>query len=195
MSGGRVELGIGAGWYDAEHSAYAIPFPPAPERFDRLDEQLAILTGLWATRDGETFDFTGVHYSVTDSPGLPKPVQQPGPPILIGGKGARRTPELTARYAAEFNLPFGRDPSTLGYSNAHTVCCGADEAELSRRAAAIGRSLDDLRTNALAGTPQEIVDTIGKYAELGTERLYLQVLDLHDLDHLDLLATEVMPHV
>jgi F420-dependent oxidoreductase-like protein len=215
MSGGRVELGIGAGWYDAEHAAYAIPFPPTPERFDRLEEQLAILTGLWATPAGETFSYAGTHHSVTDSPGLPKPVQKPGPPILIGGQGKKRTPALTAQCAAEFNLPFvdedttsaqfarvraaceeiGRDPASLIYSNAHTVCCGADEAELSRRAGFIDRSLDDLRANALAGTPQEMVDTIGRYAELGTERLYLQVLDLHDLDHLELFAAEVMPHV
>jgi alkanesulfonate monooxygenase len=215
MSGGRIELGIGAGWYDAEHTAYAIPFPPTPERFDMLEDQLAILTGLWATPDGETFSYAGMRHSVTDSPGLPKPHQRPRPPIIVGGKGARRTPALAARYADEFNLPFvglegtatqlarvraaceavGRDPSTLGYSNAHTICCGRDEAELERRAAAIGRPLDDLRANALAGTPSEIVDAIGRYSELGSQRVYLQVLDLHDLDHLDLLATEVMPHV
>jgi F420-dependent oxidoreductase-like protein len=215
MCGGRIELGIGAGWYDAEHTAYAIPFPPTPERFDMLEDQLAILTGLWATPDGETFSYAGTRHSVTDSPGLPKPHQRPRPPIIVGGKGARRTPALAARYADEFNLPFvglegtatqlarvraaceavGRDPSTLSYSNAHTICCGRDEAELERRAAVIGRPLDDLRANALAGTPSEIIDSIGRYAELGSRRIYLQVLDLHDLDHLDLLATEVMPHV
>ncbi|MDX6358176.1 MAG: hypothetical protein QOH37_1230 [Nocardioidaceae bacterium] len=215
MSGGRVELGIGAGWYDAEHTAYAIPFPPTSERFDMLEDQLAILTGLWATPDGETFSYAGARHSVTASPGLPKPVQQPRPPIIIGGKGAKRTPALAAAYADEFNLPFvgldgtatqldrvraacdaiGRDPATLRYSNAHTICCGRDEAELERRAAVIGRPLDDLRANALAGTPSELVDTIGRYAELGSGRCYLQVLDLHDLDHLELLASDVMPHV
>jgi F420-dependent oxidoreductase-like protein len=215
MSGGRVELGIGAGWYDAEHTAYAIPFPPTPERFDMLEDQLAILNGLWATPEGETFSYAGTRHSVTDSPGLPKPVQRPRPPIIIGGKGAKRTPSLAAAYADEFNLPFvgldgtatqlarvrsaceaiGRDPSTLRYSNAHTVCCGGDETELERRAAVIGRTLADLRANALAGTPSELVDTIGRYAELGSERIYLQVLDLHDLDHLELLASDVIPHL
>jgi alkanesulfonate monooxygenase len=215
MSGGRVELGIGAGWYDAEHTAYAIPFPPTGERFDRLEDQLAILTGLWATPTGDTFSYAGTHHSVVDSPGLPKPVQRPHPPIIIGGKGAKRTPALTARYADEFNLPFvgleeterqfgrvraaceeiGRDPSSLVYSNAHTICCGADEAELGRRAELIGRSVDDLRANALAGTPAEVVEQIGWYAALGGQRVYLQVLDLHDLDHLELLAAEVMPHL
>ena len=215
MSGGRVELGIGAGWYDAEHTAYAIPFPPTPERFDMLEDQLAILTGLWATPEGETFSYDGVRHSVTDSPGLPKPAQRPRPPIIVGGKGARRTPALAARYADEFNLPFvgldetatqlarvraacaeiGRDPATLVCSNAHTICCGRDEAELERRAAVIGRPLDDLRGHALAGTPDEVVDELGRYAALGAQRVYLQVLDLHDLDHLELLAAEVLPRV
>jgi alkanesulfonate monooxygenase len=215
MSRGRIELGLGAGWYDAEHAAYAIPFPPAPERFDDLEDTLAILTGLWATPDGETFSYAGTRYSVTDSPGLPKPAQRPRPPIILGGKGAKRTPALTARYADEFNLPFvdlavserqiGRvraaceeirsDPDELTYSNALTVCCGADEAEIRRRADFIGRTPEDLRENALAGTPQEVVDTIGRYAALGATRTYLQVLDLHDLDQVHLIASEVMPHV
>ncbi|MBQ1025380.1 LLM class F420-dependent oxidoreductase [Micromonospora sp. C95] len=212
MSGGRVELGIGTGWYDAEHQAYGIPFPPLGERFDRLDEQLAIITGLWRTPSGGTFDFTGRHYQVVDSPALPKPVQRPHPPILLGGKGAKRTPQLAARYADEFNLPFvsidetvaqfervraacvdiGRDPAELTWSNALVLCCGRDDAEVARRAAAIGREPDELRVNGLAGTPAEVVDTIGRYAETGSQRLYLQVLDLTDLDHLDLVATEVM---
>jgi alkanesulfonate monooxygenase len=215
MSRGRIELGLGAGWYDAEHAAYAIPFPPAPERFDDLEDTLAILTGLWATPDGETFSYAGTRYSVTDSPGLPKPAQRPRPPIILGGKGAKRTPALTARYADEFNLPFvdlavserqigrvraaceeiRRDPDELTYSNALTVCCGADEAEIRRRADFIGRTPEDLRENALAGTPQEVVDTIGRYAALGATRTYLQVLDLHDLDQVHLIASEVMPHV
>jgi F420-dependent oxidoreductase-like protein len=215
MSGGRLEVGLGAGWYDAEHAAYAIPFPPTGERFDRLEEQLAILTGLWTTPDGETFSHDGSHYSVTDSPGLPKPAQRPHPPIIIGGKGAKRTPTVAARYADEFNLPFvgleesgqqlgrvrgaceaiDRDPDSLVYSNAHTVCCGSDEAEVRRRADFIGRTPEDLRANALAGTPAEVVDQIGRYGALGAQRVYLQFLDLHDLDHLELLAAEVMPQV
>jgi F420-dependent oxidoreductase-like protein len=215
MSGGRVELGIGAGWYDAEHAAYAIPFPSTGERFDRLEDQLAILTGLWTTPDGETFSYAGKQHSVSDSPGLPKPAQQPHPPIIIGGKGAKRTPALAATYASEFNAPFvglditeqqfgrvraaceeiGRDPDELTYSNALTVCCGRDEDELRRRADFIGSSVDELRADALAGTPAEVVDTIGKYAALGSRRVYLQVLDLHDLDQIHLIADEVMPHV
>lgn len=212
MSGGRVELGIGAGWFEAEHTAYGIPFPSTGERFDRFEEQLAIITGLWATEGGFTFD--GEHYQVADSPGLPKPTQ-PKPPVLIGGLGKRRTTELAARYADEFNLPFvdetttaaqfarvreaceqqGRDPQTMRWSNALVLCVGADEAEIDRRAAAIGREKAELRENGLAGTPEEVVDKIGRYAALGAERIYLQVLDLGDLDHLRLVARDVMPNV
>src|SRR6478735_6759261 len=106
MSGGRVELGIGAGWFEAEHAAYGIPFPSTGERFDRFEEALAVVTGLWGTPVGERFDFTGSHYRVADSPALPKPAQSPRPPIVIGGKGKKRTPALAARYADEFNVPF-----------------------------------------------------------------------------------------
>jgi F420-dependent oxidoreductase-like protein len=215
MSGGRVELGLGAGWYADEHTAYGIPFPDARERFDRFEEQLAIVTGLWETPEGETFSHDGAHYQLTDSPALPKPAQRPRPPIIIGGMGKRRTPALAARYADEFNLPFrseddtrtqfgrvrqaceaaGRDPDDLIWSNALTVCIGANEEELARRAKAIGQDLADLRANALAGTPREVVDTLGRYAALGSQRAYLQVLDLSDLDHVRLIAEEVLPHV
>ncbi len=215
MSGGRVELGLGAGWYDAEHSAYGFPFPPTGERFERLEEQFAILTGLWTTPVGETFTFEGRHYALKDSPALPKPVQQPHPPLIVGGAGTKRTPRLAATYAAEFNLPFasvadteaqfgrvraaceqrGRDPKTLRLSAAQVVCCGADEAEVGRRAANIGRQPDELRTNGVAGTPDEVVARLRSYAEIGAETLYLQVLDLNDLEHVDLLAAEVMPRV
>ncbi|WP_327041663.1 LLM class F420-dependent oxidoreductase [Micromonospora ureilytica] len=212
MSGGRVELGIGTGWYAEEHSAYGIPFPPLAERFDRLEEQLAVITGLWSTPPGQRFDHDGRYYPVRDSPALPKPVQQPRPPILLGGTGPKRTPRLAARYADEFNLPFasvpdtaaqfdrvraacveiGRDPAEMVWSNALVLCCGRDDAEVARRAAAIGREPDELRANGLAGTPAEVLDTIGRYAEIGSERLYLQVLDLSDLEHLELVASEVM---
>jgi len=106
MSGGRVELGLGAGWFAQEHAAYGVPFPATAERFDRLEEQLAIITGLWDTAVGDKFSFAGRHYELTDSPALPKPRQQPHPPIIIGGVGARRTPSLAARFADEFNTVF-----------------------------------------------------------------------------------------
>lgn len=214
MSGGRVELGLGAGWFAQEHTAYGIPFPDTRERFDRYAEQLELITGLWATPTGETYDFAGEHYQLTDSPALPKPAQ-PRPPVLIGGLGKKRTPALAARHADEFNLPFvdeattkeqfgrvrgaceaiGRDPDELTYSNALVLCVGSDETEIAQRAAAIGREVDELRTNGLAGTPAEVVDKIAAYGELGAQRIYLQTLDLGDLDHLRLVAEEVMPRL
>jgi F420-dependent oxidoreductase-like protein len=215
MSGGRVELGIGAGWYEEEHAAYGIPFPDTGERFDRLEEALDVITGLWTTTDGEDFSYQGEHYRLVDSPALPKPAQSPRPPVIVGGKGARRTPALAARHADEFNVPFdsveftrkqfgrvrdactavGRDPDSLVYSNALVLCCGRSEAELRRRADAIGRDVDELRENGLAGSPDELVERIGQYGEVGASRIYLQMLDLSDLDHLELVAAEVAPQL
>jgi len=212
MSGGRVELGLGAGWYEAEHDAYAIPFPSLGMRFERLEEQLAIVTGLWANPIGERFSFTGRHYEIKESPGLPKPLQQPAPPIIVGGHGPTRTPRLAARYATEFNLAFSplaqfdeqrarvraaceaidRDPSSLVYSAAVVLCCGADEAEFRKRAAAIGRAPDELREHGAAGLVPEVAATLDRWRQAGAERLYLQVLDLSDLEHLELVAAEVV---
>ena len=216
MSSGRVELGIGAGWFEAEHRAYAIPFPPLGERFDRLTEQLRIITGLWTTPVGNTFDYSGRHYTVAESPALPKPVQSPHPPIIIGGAGAKRTPALAAAFAAEFNLPFapadalkaqydrvaaaltdaGRAPDSLTYSAAFVLCAGRDDAEIARRADAIGREVDELRKNSpVAGTPAEIADKLGTFASIGVQRVYLQLLDMSDLAHLEFFATEVIPQL
>ena len=214
MSGGRVDFGFGTGWYDTEHASYGIPFPPLGERFERLAEQLEIITGLWETPVGDRYSFDGKHYKLTDSPALPKPVQRPRPPIILGGVGTKRTPRLAARFADEFNVPFRTPEGTaesfahvreacaeagrtkpMIYSAAQTVCCGRNEAELKRRADAIGNDLESLRAQGLAGTPAELVDAIGRFGEMGAERIYLQVLDLSDLDHLDLIAAEVLPEV
>lgn len=211
MSGGRVELGIGAGWFEQEHTAYGFDFPNTGARFDSLSDQLAIIDGLWRTPIGETFSHHGTVHSVLDSPALPKPLQQPLP-IVMGGGGTRRTPALAARYAAEFNLPFApierfveqRDRvtaacDTIGrtepmiWSSALVACVGRDEAEVARRAAAIGREPDELRRNGAAGTVREVAATLRRWADAGADRVYLQVLDLDDLDHLDLIATEVAP--
>ncbi|AIY17841.1 TIGR03560 family F420-dependent LLM class oxidoreductase [Pimelobacter simplex] len=219
MSGGRIELGLGAGWFGQEHTAYGIPFPDTRERFERYAEQLDLITGLWTTPVGERFAFDGTHYQLADSPALPKPVQdgghRGGVPVLVGGLGKKQTPALAAAYADEFNLPFvdeettaaqfarvrraaediGRDPASLTWSNALVLCVGEDEAAIARRAAVIGREVDELRVNGLAGTPAEVVDKIKRYEALGAQRIYLQTLDLADLDHLRLVAAEVMPHV
>ena len=212
MSGGRVELGLGSGWFAAEHAAYGIPFPGVGERFDRLEEQLEIVTGLWRTPPGERYAFSGKHYTLADSPALPKPVQTPHPPVIIGGKGKRRTPALAARYATEFNVPFspvdevavqfarvdeactaiGRDPADLLRSVAQTVFVGRDDAEVARRGAAVGLGDDGLADLTLAGTVGAVVDALGTWRErTGATRFYLQVLDLADLDHVELIAAEV----
>ncbi|MCP2242954.1 LLM class F420-dependent oxidoreductase [Lentzea aerocolonigenes] len=213
MSGGRVEFGIGAGWYEAEHTAYGIPFPTLGARFERYEEQLAIITGLWETPVGGTFSFEGKHYTLTDSPALPKPAQE-RVPVLIGGMGARRTPALAATYATEFNLPFvgldaaveqyarvdaacaemGRDPREITRSVALVACVGRTDADVARRAAVIGREVDELKQNGLCGSPAEIVDRIGAWRDAtGVQRVYLQILDLADLDHITEIASDVAP--
>lgn len=215
MSGGRIELGLGAGWFEAEHLANGIPFPSVGERFDRLEDTFEIITGMWATPEGDTFDYTGKHYRIENSPGLPKTTQRPRPPLIVGGTGKKRTPALAARFADEFNMAFapvddaaaqygrvdeactaiGRDPREITRSVALVLCCGADEAELARRADAIGRDVAELRANGAAGTPGEVVEKLQRYRDIGVERVYLQTLDLSDLDHLELVAAEVAPHV
>ena len=215
MSGGRVELGLGAGWFEAEHTAYGIPFPPLGERFDRLEEQLEVITGMWSTPVGATYSHAGKHYRVVESPALTKPTQEGGVPIIVGGGGKRRTPDLAARYASEFNAAFvcagdtgrlfervrsacgatGRQPDSLTYSAAQVICLGGDDATLRRRADAIGRDLHELRENGLAGSADEIVEKINAFAAVGTQRIYLQVLDLADLDHLADVADGVLRQV
>ncbi|MFD7003221.1 LLM class F420-dependent oxidoreductase [Streptomyces mirabilis] len=208
MSGGRIELGLGAGWFEREHQAYGIPFPSA--RLGRLEEQLEILTGMWATPVGETFNHEGPHYRLVDCPALPKPVRG-RLPLLVGGRGTRRTPALAARFADEFNVPFaspedaagqfgrvreaarkaGRDPDSLVYSVALTVCVGRDGTDVARRLAAIGRDEAELRATGLVGTPDEVLKVLDRYRAVGASRSYLQFLDLSDLGQLELIAREV----
>jgi F420-dependent oxidoreductase-like protein len=213
MSGGRIELGLGAGWFDDEHRAYGVPFPPTKERFDRLEEQLDLITGLWGAKEGGPYDHPGATWPVSGSPALPKPAQRPGPPIIVGGWGTTRTPNLAARYAAEFNVPFpplegfapaadrvraactaiGRDPASIRFSAAQICVVGDDEAAFAARAAAIGREPDELRASGLCGTPTEAAAKLRAFADAGASRLYLQILDLDDHDHLRLIAQELLP--
>ncbi len=216
MSRGRVELGLGSGWFAAEHEAYGIPFPGLGERFDRLTEQLEIITGLWKTLPGERFSYSGAHYTVVDSPALPKPVQQPHPPVIVGGHGAKRTPALAAHFATEINVPFvgmdavaaqlarvdaacreiARDPAELTRSTAQTIAVGRDDAEVARRALTIGSEAADLRANGLGGTVAEVVDRLGEWREkTGITRVYLQLMDIADLDQVELIAAEVAPQL
>jgi F420-dependent oxidoreductase-like protein len=212
MSGGRIELGLGTGWNDAEHRAYGIPFPPLGERFERLEEQLEIVTGLWQTPLAERFSFHGTYYRLEDSPALPKPVQSPRPPIIVGGTGPKRTPRLAARFADEFNVSFrpltqaaelfaatkaaceviGRDPTTLGLSAAATTICGRNDDEVAKRAAAVGQDVGVLKDKGACGTPGEIVDRLGQWAAAGAGTIYLQLLDIADLDQVHLLGEEVL---
>ncbi len=211
MSGGRVEFGLGTGWFEQEHRAYGIPFPA--KRFGPFEEQLAVITGLWSTPVGETFSFSGEHYTLRDAPALPKPVQQ-RMPVIVGGGGATRTPQIAARFATEFNIGFqpeeviaekfagaqaaceraGRDPGTLKLSVALPTLAGADERELSRRAAAIDQSLSELRNGTnIVGTPAQIIEKIERLRALGAQRVYFQLLDLRDVDQIEFLGTEVLP--
>jgi F420-dependent oxidoreductase-like protein len=211
ISGGRLELGLGSGWFEQEHAAYGIPFGATfGERFDRLTEQLEIITGLWSTEIGGTFGYAGRHYQLAGAPGLPKPVQRgrtgsPAVPLIIGGTGPKRTPALAAAFADEFNIGFndlaavsaqfdrvraacesaGRDPATLVRSGAQVMCLGRDDAEVARRAAAI-RLPEDRADSVLVGTVEQVIDTLGRWGEAGAQRVYLQVLDPTDLDHIAL---------
>ncbi|GAA4688255.1 LLM class F420-dependent oxidoreductase [Phytohabitans rumicis] len=214
MSGGRVELGIGSGWYEREHTSYGIPFPPVAERFDRLAEQLAVITGLWSTPVGERFSFKGEHYQLADAPALPKPVQQPGPPIIVGGRGPKRTPEIAARYADEFNMPFksvaesasafervkrvsariGRT-TPLALSAGIVVAIGRTDAEAQRRAAPLHAKSALPPEDPVVGSPALLVQRIGEFAEVGVTRVHLRIIEMDDLDHLELIASEVLPQL
>jgi F420-dependent oxidoreductase-like protein len=214
MSGGRIEFSLGAGWFEDEQKAHGIPFPPTKTRFEMLAEQLDVITGLWSTPQGERFSYKGEHYEVADSPGLPKPVQQPHPPIILGGYGAKRTPALAAKHASEFNLPFGpldvfvqqrdrvraaceqmgRDPDSMRFSAALVLCVGRTKAELDARMSALGPFVPGVDTGAV-GTPDEVVARLQSFRDAGASRVYLQTLDLDDLDHLELVAAEVAPHL
>ncbi|HYH33311.1 MAG TPA: TIGR03560 family F420-dependent LLM class oxidoreductase [Pseudonocardia sp.] len=219
MSGGRVELGLGTGWYEREHTAFGIPFPSTRERFDRLEEQLAVVTGLWRAPFGDEagFAFSGEHYRVEGNRTPPRPAQRPHPPIIIGGSGPRRTPAIAARYADEFNgalvvgdrdgaqlrerfavfaracEAIGRDPATARRSAVLPVACGATAADVQRRAAVMGSEL--MRSTAATGSPAEVTDRIAALAEAGADTVYLHIYDIHDLDHIALLGAEVLPHV
>jgi F420-dependent oxidoreductase-like protein len=215
MSNGRVELGIGAGWFEGEHHVMGVPFPQLPERIDRFEEQLAILRGLWSLDGGDRFSFNGEYFKVEDNPGLPRPVQPAGPPIVIGGKGVRRLPRLAVQYAAEFNSSncdldnvsqrygrviaacekYGRDRESMKFSHAIVVCCGRTDREIARRLEVTGQDLDTFNVVNIAGPPEYAIERIKAFADLGTQRMYLQLLDMDDIDHAELIANAVLPHV
>ena len=211
MSGGRIELGLGTGWFEAEHVAYGIPFPE--KRFGMLEEQLELITGLWQTPVGETFDFDGEHYRLEGAPALPKPAQE-RVPVIVGGGGPRRTPAIAARFATEFNIGFqpdevvaekfagaraaceriGRDPGTLKLSVARTAIAGGTDAELERRAKAMGTTMAEFRSDRVfSGGASEIAEQVSRLQALGATRVYFQIMDLSDPEHVDFLGREVLP--
>ncbi len=210
-SGGRVELGLGTGWYEREHAAFGIPFPATKERFDRLEEQLAVITGLWTAKPGEPFSFEGAHYRIEKNYSPPRVVQSPHPPILVGGTGLKRTPAIAARYATEYNLALGgdmrvqldtftraceaigRDPAEPRRSAFVPAAVGTTAADVERRVAAMGSPF--IQSHAASGPPEQLVERIGELAGLGIDTVYLAVYDIHDLDHIALIGAEVLPHV
>jgi F420-dependent oxidoreductase-like protein len=214
MSGGRVEFGLGAGWYEQEHLAYGIPFPPsAAERLARLAEQFEVITGMWTTPVGSSFSYSGKYYQLNEGPALPKPLQQPTPPLIVGGRGPKKTPALAARFAAEWNVGFQtveamremvtaveaaceaveRDPVTLCCSVALATVIGDNAVEIERRARATNQDPERLKAAGLYGAPADVAARLAEYAALGISRVYLQLLDITDVDQVELIGSELAP--
>jgi F420-dependent oxidoreductase-like protein len=223
VSGGRVELGMGAGWMELEHRAYGFEFPSTRERMELLAEQIEIVHGQWTE---ERFSFDGRHYRLEEAPGLPRPVQQPHPPIIVGGRALPGTVRPAVRFADEYNTLLaspeecrerrrrldeaceaaGRDPATLTLSMMIASLLGRDEGELRERARLMaergwggGGGGDELlaryRDRALAGTPDEAAERLAEFAAAGVERVMLQQLLHDDLDQVALIGRELAPAV
>ena len=209
MSGGRAWLGIGAAWYEREHQYFGIPFPSLGERFDRLEEQLAILTGLWDTKPGERFSFDGKFYQLQDCVSIPRPAVRPK--IIIGGHGAKRTPTLAARYADEFNSALGmdarerfanfrrichdvvgRDPAEVAMSGFMPVCIGSSPKDLERRRESLGAPGARLLAHGVTGTAGDVIAAIENLAAQGADTVYFHVYDPGDVEHIRLLGSEVV---
>jgi len=211
MSGGRAELGIGAAWYEREHRFFGIPFPPLGERFDRLGEQLEVITGLWRTAPGEVFSYHGKHYQLEECASIPRPARTP--PIIIGGAGPRRTPALAARFADEFNSGMsdgladrfanfrrvcreaGRDPGEVRLSTTLPVCCGETRGEAARRAAALGEAGARMLRMGVTGAPGDVAGRLAELRAAGADTVYFHLYDVADLDHVRLLGREVLPRL
>jgi F420-dependent oxidoreductase-like protein len=211
MSGGRAELGIGAAWYELEHRFFGIPFPPLGERFDRLGEQLEVITGLWGTAPGERFSYHGKHYQLQDCASIPRPARRP--PIIIGGAGPRRTPALAARFAGEFNSGMsdglagrfanfrricaqaGRDPAEVRLSTTLPVCCGETRDEAAHRAATLGEAGARMLRMGVIGAPGDVLGRLAGLRAAGADTVYFHLYDVTDLDHVRLLGREVLTQV
>jgi F420-dependent oxidoreductase-like protein len=222
VSGGRVELGLGAGWFEGEHRAYGFAFPPTAERMAILAEQLEIVHRLWS-RDEESVTFEGAHYRLEDCHALPRPVQEPHPPLIMGGGAGPKSAALAARWADEYNVNYvppeeararrerlsaaceaaGRDPSQLRLSMMVNTLVGEDPAELEQRASALvarrgqggdgATFLKEAGPERLIGTPERILEQLAAFAEAGVQRVMLQHLVHEDLESLALIGREVIP--
>lgn len=220
VSGGRIELGLGAGWLEAEHVAYGFPFLSTRERFDVLEEQLEIIRGQWGPGP---FSFSGKHYELRDVDALPKPIQRPGPPIIMGGHAGPRAARLAARYADEYNtfhatvdqcrerrerivracdeagrgaLPFSLMTGIITGVDDDGVLDHASRLSEWRRLGGDGRALlADTDPSWLVGTPAQVIQQLRLLEEAGVERVMLQHLLHRDLETLELIASEVMPAV
>ena len=211
MSGGHVEIGLGAGHTEGEHTAHGIPFPPIGERFDRLQEQLEILTGVWQTPEGAQFDHRGTYYTLERNPARPKPLQEPHPPIILGGRGPKRTPALAAAFADELNVSYLSAADTAAAFERAREACRSDRAgprvapsheHSGSRAARATRSSSaasntcvcpsrPCSTTLPSGRPATVVDRLTRLAEVGAETVYLHCWDPSDGDQLRLVADEV----
>ncbi len=220
VSGGRIELGLGAGWMEREHRAFGFPFPETSVRLEMLAEQLEIVHRLWTE---EHVDFHGRHYTLEDAPGRPKPVQQPRPRLLVGGSGSRGSAEPAARFADEYNSPFvspedyatvrakvvraceraGRDPATMHFSTMTGCLIGSTRDEALERARQLyGRIARDVdfetwieryAQRSIIGSVEEAAARLREYEEAGCERVMLQHLLHADLEPVRLIGRELAP--
>jgi F420-dependent oxidoreductase-like protein len=213
LSGGRLIYGVGAGWHEDEHVRWGVPFYNFSTRFEMLEDVVELTRRLFKT-DGEV-SYEGKHFSLAGAYLLPRPQKPGGPTLLIGGNGPKKTLPLVAEYAAEWNAVFidhdtykeraerldmlltenGRQPGDVKRSLMTRVVYGENEAALKARITNRDENEDELRSGpAIVGTPSEVVDQIGEWVELGVERFMLQWLDLDDMDGLESMATQVLPH-
>ncbi|HET7309311.1 MAG TPA: LLM class flavin-dependent oxidoreductase, partial [Actinomycetota bacterium] len=222
ISNGRVQLGMGAGWWDLEHRSHGIPFPPAPERFEMLEEQLEIVHGLWSE---DVFSFEGRYYALEECRFLPKPVQRPHPPIVVGGKGGPRLARLVARWADEFNRVGGtpdelrasiervtdaldrqgRDRASVAMSFMTWVFVGRTDDEWRHRAdrarrmdptaGSLEEYLADISRDCIVGTVEQAIDRMNEYAAAGAQRFVLNHELFDDLEQIELLGEEIIPKV
>jgi F420-dependent oxidoreductase-like protein len=224
VTGGRVEAGMGAGWFEREHTEFGFPFSPVPERMDVLEEQVEIVHRSWDRSEPE-LTFEGRHYRLEGCRALPKPVQEPHPPLILGGQAGPRSAALAARWADEYNVNFatldqirerrvrldvacaaaGRDPASLRYSLMAGTLVGANEEELLGRAARLmevdGEKgdpkawIEGLRDEWIVGTIQEVLDRLGELARAGVQRVMLQHRLHDDLEAVAQIAEQIIPAV